>query len=188
MSAIREKRRSDTIADSKVCKKKFIVRIARNVPASIMFFFVKSRNILAIIARKRKSQRNHHSTNCWIYQLSGINFLSISSISFRSLFSRFWTCRYAGPALPSHCHIGFSINLLIHIFILSKCPLVDQARPNNAFIVPEYCIKKAQRRIVTKIKMEINSILYFLYIFGSKKSIINHTHAKNHSKALLEYV
>lgn len=69
MSMNRERTRT---LDSKVCKNKFITPIPTNIPPRIGLLIMSIQKSDSMIARNRTPQIIPHSTNCWIYQLSGI--------------------------------------------------------------------------------------------------------------------
>lgn len=121
-----------------------------------------------------------------MYQLSGIYFTSICSISVRLFPSRFSTWRYAGPAEPSHCPIGFEMTRLIPITIRSACHFEDHPRSMIALIFPPYWRNIAP---IPKSAMMNNEMVCFgkcWYKYRAEKSMINHTPPTNPRSALRE--
>lgn len=58
--------------DSKVWRKRFITPIQTNIPPSMGLFITSIQNTENMIVRNSTPPKVPHSTNCWIYQLSGI--------------------------------------------------------------------------------------------------------------------
>lgn len=63
---------SEIYTDSKLCKKRFIVRTAIKAVKSAGESGNIIQAIIPIITQKRTKATIPHSTNCWIYQLSGM--------------------------------------------------------------------------------------------------------------------
>ena len=155
-------RESETIEDSNVWRNIFMMQIERNIPKRSICRRKSHTARRMMILINAINQSIHHSISCCIYQLSGIYFRSIFSISSRDFPVRSCTYRYAGPALQSHCQSGCSRNLSIPSFIRSICPFVDHPRMRRVFIVPAYCTKMppmTSRQIKSKL---IIWVRYFL--------------------------
>lgn len=66
------KSESTRTLDSNVCKKRFITPIPANIPPRIGFLLTNPMKSISMMARKSIPPITPHSTNCWIYQLSGM--------------------------------------------------------------------------------------------------------------------
>jgi hypothetical protein len=63
---------SEIYTDSKLCRKRFIVRTATNEANKVGERGNIVQAMVAMMAQKRTNPMIPHSTSCWIYQLSGM--------------------------------------------------------------------------------------------------------------------
>jgi hypothetical protein len=95
---------------------------------------------------------------------------------------------YAGQDSANQLQRGFSKNLFIHIFILSKCPVVDEVL-KIIFSSFSWKIIHVIQNVITHIIIIISKVfLYFLYKYFKFNIKISHVDKKTQSKLLLEYV